>query len=471
MRAPLAGRLLRVSAPTSVAMSRLALASSTTFKLFVLGVLSLLLLIPLGLVYDLVQERASLAREAEDRIAAGWGREQSLLLPLLRFEFVRESVDKDNQIVRERRTRWLTPAQASIDARLRIETRRIGLYALPIYTAQLRIDGRFEPALARADLDEPESWTLHQTTLQFAPGDLTGLRAVQRAELAGSTLALKPSAERWQVGQPYGAQDTRAVLAAALAIDTGAAPTLPFALELELAGARKLDFVPNAAEFAVDVAGDWPHPGFAGGALPREREVRADGFNAGWRLLDLSTGIPGVLSDLGALAGWGAQAVGVTLVEPAGLYQQNERSAKYGILVLALTMAALFLTEVLVGVRLHPFHYALVGLALAVFYLLLLALSEHLGFVAAYLLAAASVVAMVGGYSAAVLRGWGRGAIGASVLATMYGFLLVLIRAEELSLLLGAIGLALLLAAAMYLTRRLDWYSAAPSDDPEAARP
>lgn len=451
-------------------MSRFALASSTTFKLFVLGVLSLLLLIPLGLVYDLVQERASLAHEAEDRIAAGWGREQSLLLPLLRFEFYRDHpVDKDKQVVRERSTRWLTPAQASVDARLRIETRRIGLYALPIYTSQLRIDGRFDPALARADLDEPETWTLQQLTLQFAPGDLTGLRAVQRAELAGAALALKPSSERWLVGSPYQSPENRAVLSAPLTLAPDEAAVLPFEIELELAGARKLDFVPNAAEFAVDVEGDWPHPGFAGGALPREREVRADGFSAGWRLLDLSTGIPSVLASLDALSGWNSLAVGVTLVEPAGLYQQNERSAKYGILVLALTMAALFLTEVLVGVRLHPFHYALVGLALAVFYLLLLALSEHVGFVIAYLAAAASVIAMVGGYSAAVLKGWGRGAIGASVLATLYGFLLVLIRAEELSLLLGAIGLALLLAAAMYLTRRLDWYSAAPSADAEAA--
>ncbi|GMU42064.1 MAG: cell envelope integrity protein CreD [Xanthomonadales bacterium] len=452
-------------------MSRLALGASTTFKLFVLAVLSLLLLIPQGLVHDLGQERAALAREAENRIAAGWGREQALLLPLLRFEYVRERVNKDNEVIRERRTRWLTPTQAQVDARLRIETRRIGLYALPIYTAKLHIDGRFQPGQVRVDLDEPETWTLEQRTLQFAPGDLTGLRAVERAELAGAALTLKPSAERWTLGHAYSAQAARAVLAAPLGIDAGGAEALPFAIAIELAGARALEFVPNAAEFTVAVQGDWPHPGFAGGALPRKREVREDGFSASWRLLDLSTGIPAVLADASVIAGWGEQAVGVSLVEPAGLYQQNERSAKYGVLVLALTIAALFLTEVLVGVRLHPFHYALVGLALAVFYLLLLALGEHIGFVAAYLLAAASVVAMVGGYSAAVLGGWGRGALGAGVLAALYGFLLVLIRAEELSLLLGAVGLALLLATAMYLTRRLDWYSAAPVGNALAPQP
>lgn len=452
-------------------MSRIAIASSTTFKLFVLGILSLLLLIPLGLIYDLVQERAGMARQAEDRIAAGWGREQQLLLPMLRFEYYRDRVDKDGVVTRERRERLLSAASAQVRATLAVEARKLGIYALPIYTSQLRIEGRFQPALALQALAEAESWTLQRLSLVFAPGDLTGLREIRSFDLAGFDLALKPTAERWSVQAGDYTQRERPVLAGVLAHSLAEAATLPFVVELELAGSRALDVIPNAAEFSVAIDGNWPHPGFAGGALPRQREVSDAGFSADWRLLDLSTGIPAVIDDAAALAGWGAQAVGVALVEPGGLYQQNERSAKYGILVLALTMAALFLTEVLVGVRLHPFHYALVGLALAVFYLLLLALSEHFGFVAAYLAAGAAVVVMVGGYSAAVLHGWGRGALGAGVLATLYGFLLVLIRAEELSLLLGAIGLAGLLASAMYLTRRLDWYSAGPAGQTAADTP
>lgn len=454
-------------------MSRIAFGTSTTFKLFVLGILSLLLLIPLSLIYGLVQERASLAREAEDRIAAGWGREQNLLLPLLRFEYVRERV-KDDEVIRERSEQLLSPASAEVKTTLKVQTRKIGIYALPIYTAQVHIDGSFAAAVAQQNQDSPDSWHISQVSLVFAPGDLTGLREIRTLDVAGQPIKLKPSAERWSVSNTPSAYDQtqRPVLSAPLTLDLAALPeAVPFTVDLELAGARALNFIPNAAEFSVAISGDWPHPGFAGGALPRQREVAADGFSADWRLMDLSTGIPALISSPEAISAWGVQAVGVALVEPGGLYQQNERSAKYGVLVLALTIAALFLTEVLVGVRLHPFHYALVGLALAVFYLLLLALSEHVGFVIAYLLAAGSVVAMVGGYSAAVLQGWGRGALSAVVLATLYGFLLVLIRAEELSLLLGAIGLAALLAAAMYLTRRLDWYSSAPAEVSEAPTP
>lgn len=445
-------------------MSASTLTRSTSFKLFLLGALSLLLLIPLSLIYGLVQERAGLAREAQARIAAGWGGQQSVLLPMLRLNYQRDRV-KEGETVREYAEQLWSPTEAAVQTALSVERRALGIYELPIYTAQVAIKGQYAlPALS--EQPDADGWRLDGVMLVFAPGDLTGLREVQALKLAGQSLVLKPTAMRWAVGsgEDYNSP-SRPVLGAEVDWRALAAGTQPFELSMELAGAEMLQFIPNAASFGLTLRGDWPHPGFAGGMLPREREVRADGFNADWRLLDLSTGLPTTINGPGDLASWGKQAVGVSLQEPGGLYQQNERSAKYGVLVLALTLAALFLTEVLLGVRLHPFHYALVGLALAVFYLLLLALSEHIGFLYAYLCAAGIVVLMVGGYSAAVLRGWARGALSAVMLAILYGFLLVLIRAEELSLLLGALGLTALLAAAMYLTRRFDWYSPAPTPD------
>ncbi len=463
--------LLALPPIVSKIMTLISSGRSTTFKLIVLGILSLLLLIPLSLIYGLVQERAGLARQAEDRIAAGWGREQNVLMPMLHFEYFRDTVNKDLEVTRERLERLLSPAQAQVRAKLTVETRKLGIYALPIYSAQVRIEGAFAPDLVTESIASADGWQLTQVSLLLSPGDLTGLREIRDLAVGGVAAQLKPTPERWDLIESVENYSSRSrpVLAAVIPWDNSApVATLAFKMELELAGARALNFVPNAAEFAVAIQGDWPHPGFAGGVLPRTREVSDAGFSADWRLLDLSTGIPSVITGSDAIGAWGAQSVGVALVEPGGLYQQNERSAKYGVLVLALTMAALFLTEVLVGVRLHPFHYALVGLALAVFYLLLLAVSEHLSFVAAYLIAAGSVVLMVGGYCAAVLGGWTRGLLSGAVLTTLYGFMLVLIRAEELSLLLGAIGLAALLAAAMYLTRRLDWYSASPAELPDS---
>lgn len=453
-------------------MAMASLATSTTAKLFVLGLLCLLLLLPLSLIFGLVQERAGLAHAAEQRIAAGWGREQHLLLPMLRLEYVRDRIDKDGDVHRQRQERWLSLSRASVAATLTVQSRQLGIYSLPIYTAQVRIQGDYGLDALVGQLEESETWQLQRAALMFAPGDLTGLREIRRLTLDGSSLQLRPTPQRL----PLDAADAysyeraqRPVLAGEL--DPAllqSARTVPLDMDFELAGSRLFNLIPNAADFSLQISGDWPHPGFAGGVLPREREVQAAGFSADWRLLDLSTGMPTVISSSEALQSWGAHAVGVRMVEPGGLYQQNERSAKYGVLLLALTVAALFLTEVLVGVRLHPMHYALVGLALGVFYLLLLALSEHLGFIPAYAIAACTVVAMVGGYCAAVLGAWLRGVLGALVLALLYGFLLVLIRAEELSLLLGAIGITSLLALAMYLTRRFDWYSAGPKSDPPA---
>jgi len=458
-------------------MARIAASGSTTAKVLIVGILSLLLLVPLNLIFGLVQERAGLAQQAQAQIAAGWGSQQSVLMPMLRFEYSRERL-QGKTTVRERAEHFLSPARAQVKAQMRVESRKLGIYSLPIYTSTQSIEGEFDPAQSRAQLEEADTWTLMRTSVLFAPGDLTGLREISKFDLGAAPVSLKPSALRIQLASN---SDTemglssfqRPVLSADLPILAGGASgPLSFAMNFELAGVRSLNWVPNAAEFQAEISGDWPHPGFAGGVLPRQREVRSDGFSADWRLLDLSTGMPALVGSVDEISAWAGNAVGVTLTEPGGLYQQNERSAKYGVLVLALTIAALFLTEVLVGVRLHPFHYLLVGLALAVFYLLLLALSEHIGFVKAYLLAAAVVSVMVGGYSAAVLHGWWRGVLSATLLIGLYGFLLVLIRAEELSLLLGAIGLSAILAGAMYLTRGFDWYSSAsPPISPPLSTP
>ncbi len=439
---------------------------STTAKMFLIGLLSLLLMIPLALVYDLVRERQGLAIEAEATIARGWGGEQRVLLPMVHLAFVRERLEGKQRIV-DREDRWLSAREASASATLGVESRTLGMYSLPIYRADLKLRMNFAPGAVAAQFGG-DGWRPVAARLVFAPGDLTGLRQVSTLRAGGAEMQFSPASDRLPIslGESLYSDGDRALLEAPLGSLLDAA-SFDLQLDIELAGARRFELIPNASSFRFEVTGDWPHPGFAGGALPRERDVRGDGFSANWQLLDLSTGLPPVTYSAEVLRNWGAKAVGVQLVEPGGLYQQNERSAKYGVLVLALTMAALFLTEVLLGVRLHAFHYGLVGLALAMFYLLLLAISEHAGFVAAYTIAAAAVVAMVSGYCAAVMRSWARGLLAGFVLALLKGFLFVLISAEQLSLLIGALGLTSLLAIAMYLTRRIDWYSSSNHETPE----
>jgi len=230
---------------------------------------------------------------------------------------------------------------------------------------------------------------------------------------------------------------------------------------LTLAGTERFAALPLARQTETHIAGAWADPGFDGAFLPASRRVDASGFEAAWQVLDLNRRLAQHWRDsdnvVGALA---ESAFGITLTQPAGAYQQNVRAGKYGVLFIALTFVAFFLFEVLRKLRVHPVQYLLVGLALTTFYVVLLALSEQVGFTWAYLAAAASVVLLVGGYAAAVLRASRAGALLGAVLALVYALLYGLVVSEQYSLLMGAVALLAVVAALMYLTRRVDWYVA-----------
>jgi inner membrane protein len=206
----------------------------------------------------------------------------------------------------------------------------------------------------------------------------------------------------------------------------------------------------------------WPDPSFHGAFLPAERHVEGKGFDAHWQVLDLnrSFGQHWTQDDYHGKPSFSTAAFGVGLYQPVSLYQQNERAGKYGVLFIALTFVAFFLFEVLKKLRVHPVQYLLVGLALTTFYVVLLALSEQVGFAWAYLAAAAAVVLLVSGYAASVLRTWRGGIVLGGTMTLVYGLLYGLVVSEQYSLLMGAVALLAVVAALMFLTRKVDWYAA-----------
>ncbi len=219
---------------------------------------------------------------------------------------------------------------------------------------------------------------------------------------------------------------------------------LAFSFTLELAGSEALALAPQGADTAVTMRADWPHPSFQGRFLPAEHDIGASGFTASWRVSRF------------AAQGARNEAIAVSFIEPVGLYQMLERASKYGFLFIGLTAAAFLLFELLRRLAIHPIQYALVGLALAMFFLLLTALSEHLGFGAAYAIATAACVALVTAYlvrlSRAVALFFGAG------LAALYAVLYALLQSEDYALVGGSLLLFALLAAVMLGTRRVDWY-------------
>jgi len=431
------------------------LIHSVTFKVLGIAVLALLMLIPLGQVNDLVREREGRAGEATAQIASRWGGQQLVGGPVLVVP-VRYQQQQGKELVSMETTVYLLPDRLAVHATLAPELRRYGMYETPVYLAELGIEGRFSSAdiAALAAPGQEPQW--QRAELRVPVADVRGIRRVS---------ALRVGERELNFGPGGGGIAGIAAVAAPLPLDPAALPPqLPFAFELTLAGSERFAALPLARQTELRVGGAWPDPGFDGAFLPATRRVDAGGFEASWQVLDLNRRIAQRWSESEASSlSIEDSSFGVSLMRPAGAYQQNVRAGKYGVLFIALTFVAFFLFEVLRGLRVHAVQYLLVGIALCTFYVVLLALSEQIGFGFAYLAAACATVALVGGYAAAVLAERRSGLILGGLLGLIYALLYGLVISEDYALLMGALALLAAVAALMMLTRRVDWYAMGPT--------
>ena len=433
------------------------LGDSLAVKLLTIGFLILLLLIPLAMVLFLVGERQGRRQEAANEVAASWGHAQTLGGPVLTVPYRARSIDSSGKVETWTEHAHFLPERLQVTGELRPERRQRGIFETVVYRAELRVSGAFRPPDFSAwQIDERDiQWD--QATVAFGVPDPRGIRQGVVLRWGDRDLPLEPGAGEarlWMTG-------LRAAVPGLAAAEAG---PIPFSLALGLNGSSSFAVMPFGKETVVRLRSSWPHPSFVGGFLPETRTVSDRGFDATWRVSWFGRSYPQrwrasekeTLVPEGALA---TSMFGVELFIPADGYQKTERSLKYAVLFIALTFLAFFLCETFNPFAIHAVQYLLVGFALCIFYLLLLSLSEVLPFGAAYAAAAAATVLLIGAYGAAALRGWRRGALVGGVLAVLYGYLWCLLRAEDRSLLLGSVGLFLILALVMYLTRRIDWHA------------
>ena len=427
----------------------MAIFQSITFKVLGIGVLALLMFIPLVQVEGLIRERNGMREQAVANIAQRWGERQRLGGPMLYIPRRARFESDKGVVVRDDGRDVVLPERLEIHATLAPEMRRYGIYETPVYTSELKLSGEF----ADSDLDQlhgADAWLWDQAELRIPVTDVRGIRAVSAMKFAGAELRLGPSGAIGRFG----------AIAAPVALARRNGATYAFEVTLTLAGTQSLSFLPLARSTEATLASPWRDPEFDGAFLPTSRDVGSQGFQAHWAVLDFNRGFGQHWRD-GAQNGdeLAAAAFGVNLYQPSNIYQQNERAGKYGILFVALTFVAFFLFEILRKLRVHPVQYLLIGIALTTFYVVLLALSEQIGFGFAYLAAAAAVVVLVGGYAAAVLRARRAGVMLGAILALVYALLYGLVVSEQYSLLMGALALLGVVAALMYLTRKVDWYA------------
>ncbi|MEO8275514.1 MAG: cell envelope integrity protein CreD [Thermoanaerobaculia bacterium] len=437
--------------------------TSPTFRALTLGFLSLLLLIPLGSVHRLITERQGLRAAAAASIAAGWGGAQTVLGPVLVLELACDWKDTDGKVQELRRLATRLPATLDIDGISKTETRRRGLHVLPIYRATLKT--RFSIDMSADGLLESEcdGARLRAASIALAVTDPRGIDRLSALSVDGRSI-------EWIPGNPLGSEWATGVQAPLpVAMLAGASGRIALSFELELRGSDRLAIAPSGGQTTVHLRSDWRSPSFDGAFLPATSDLRDDGFDAAWTVSELARPLPSLsLGDPpSALA---AAAFGVTWFQPADSYLMTERSLKYGFLFIFLTFLTFFLFEQSGTRRVHPLQYGLVGGALAVFFLLLLSLTERIGFGVAYFVAAAATTAQVTLYGRALLESGRRVFVLAAVVGTLYLGLFLLVGLEETALLAGSIALFGVLAIAMWLTRDLGRSLAAdPAGPPPAA--
>ena len=423
----------------------------------IIAALTLLMLWPLARVESLVNERQALQRQAEEVVSAGFGGPQILGPPILKVDTQQRSVMVD-KATGSSAEEWspgaplhLAPDDVRIAVDAAVEIRSKGIYAVPVYVSKVVMTGEFKAdAIAGLLAASADTRVLPaHAVLQLPVSGVKYLRAMTRSEVGGQ--ALRPAS-----GEVAGFAAFAIPIELKSVDQTGA---LRFNFEFEVAGSESLHFLPLGSNTIVTARIGWPHPDFDGAFLPVSHELDGQGYSAKWQVLEFNRAIPRIwrgtsITNPTVLG----TAFGVRLFQPSNIYTQNYRAVRYGILFVAITFACFFAWEHVVrGLRLHPMQYLLVGLALATFYLLLLAFSEHIGFAASYAIGAAALVALITAYIAGATsnRKFAVG-IGAA-LAAAYGALYVILLSEDYALLLGSLLLFLILAALMLATRRLDW--------------
>ncbi len=424
--------------------------NSVMVKVAVVCVIMLLLLIPQSMVTGLITDRQESRDEAVGDVSDKWGGRQTLSGPVLTIPY--QVFDKDSKGILRRSVRYLhfLPEELGMKAQADPEIRYRGIFNVVLYKLQLATKGTFNlPTSASLGISSKDIlW--NQAFVAVGISDLRGIQENIQLDWNGHKTVFQPGTN------------------GLLALPTGLFASVPlspdqrslsYAYDLKLNGSQRLEFIPVGKITTVHVESAWNSPSFQGNFLPKERKVSEKGFTADWQVFYMSRSFPQQWQN--SQVSWEdlqKTAFGVGLVLPVDSYQKNTRSAKYGILYILLTFGVFFLFEILSGLRIHYIQYILVGFAIILFYLLLLSLSEYLPFTAAYTLACLGIVGMITAYSRSVLCDWKRARVIGFLMATLYGNLFVLLQLEDYALLLGALGLFSVLATAMYVTRKVDWY-------------
>ncbi len=443
-------------------------------KLIVVCGLALSMTIPSFFVDSLVDERTKRADDVLREISGHVGGRQSFLGPTLAIPY---TIPPQTPTEMTRYGTYVVfPAQAAADVKTTTEERHRSLFKVPVFKADLKMDSTFD--LTGVPAAAPAGAVMDWSDAEIVVGvsDARGAQADATVTVDGKTMTLAPAqiADTMSIGGSAEQPVKLSLIGAKIGAKVGdiAKPGAQFkvAASLKFSGAERIAVLAYGKTTHLTEQGDWPNPGFDGGILPTGQSVSDHGFTAEWSVPFIARGVraEGPMGSMGSL---NATALGVSFVEVADPYQSVDRSLKYILLFLGLIFLSYFIFEVTTGKRVHPAQYLLVGVAQIIFYLLLLSLAERIGFDWGFLLAGGATVVLLSANAGWIFASRVQSARALVVFTLLYVLIYLLLRLEDNALLVGAIASFVTVAAAMYLTRGIDWYGSLPEGGGAVAPP
>ena len=438
-------------------MNRYPLLSKT----LMIGLLALILLIPLGMIESKISERKTLQQSVQEDIARSAARPQTLSGPYLviRYKLREQKVEKDEKgrvktsIVESLPFETvIAPHMLKITGNADVESRSRGIYKAQLYNLHSNISGSFTLPRAYGLSDKIENIIPEAAYFVIRVSDSRGIRNAPLLALNDITYEFSPGVAAAGGIAPVAGNGMHVSLSTP---DVTQPHTFNFSFPLDLQGTSTLAVQPSGNTTEVALKSSWPHPSFGGSFLPRSRSISDHGFSAQWLITSLAKNSVDQTSN-NQLAE--AEAFTIDFIDPVNIYSMSERAVKYGLMFVVLVFTVFFMFEVLRGLRVHPMQYLLVGLAMAMFFLLIISLSEHMPFLAAYIASGSACVLLIGFYLLGVLQSRRPALAFSSGIALLYAVLFGVLQSEDNALLMGSLILFAALAAVMTLTRRMDWY-------------
>ncbi len=438
---------------------------SMGMKLIVVCGLALLMMIPSLFVRELVQDRTNRAGDVIRDISQQVGGQQTFLGPTLAIPY--SIAPKTPSDPAEHGIYLVFPARANAVLKTTTGERRRSLFKVPVFQADVSLDASFNLTGVPDALSQGAVLDWNRAEMIIGVSDTRGALSNVTLTVAGKTSTLVPAqiVPSISIGVDKGLPIYLTLIGTPAAAFAKPGAEFNVTSALRFSGAQRIAVLSYGKTTQVFAQSDWPSPGFDGGFLPVKRSVSKQGFSAEWSVPFIARGVRAEGS-ADSITGLEATSLGVSFIEVADPYQSVSRSLKYVLLFLGLLFLSYFVFEVTTGTRVHPAQYILVGIAQIIFYLLLLSLSERIGFDFSFLIAGAATVLLLSANAEWVFASRRQGARALVIFTMLYALIYMLLRLEDNALLVGAIASFLTLASAMYYTRNIDWYSSLSEPGP-----